>query len=400
MNAASPPVPAPAWWSVAGWLFAACFGLIALVLVGALARGNWLDGPPSISVPASAFQVARGHAGEAAGALVIDGLDGSGTAIVSARVAPFEARRYPRVDWKILPNGDQRPQLALAWSTRERPARTFVQPLEWQEGGVAPLDLSAAEGWNGNVVGLALVVRAPLPRPLVVQGVTVPGISLTSAAREVLEQWANRHPDSGRMRAPPFDAERDHHLSLPAAVALALVLAAAVYAALARRRKWPLDARVFWALFLGGWLLLDARWQLDLWTQMQETHRLFAGRSSEEKLLAEQDGQVYAAVAELKARLPAAPARVLVLSDYERLQARAAYFLYPHSANGYYLSKLFGRRQSDPEDFHAGDYVLLLAFRGAAYDRAGGALLWPDGRRRAVDEIAFKDDGVALLRVR
>ena len=258
---------APRWWSLAACLFAAGFGAVVLVTVGVLAQGNWLGGPPTITIPMSAFDVARGHASPSGTALVIDAVDATQTAIVSARVAPFAAASYSRVDWKILPTVEPRPALALAWVTREQPGRTLVKPLQWLEAGVAPLEVTAADGWVGTITGLALVVRGPLPQPVVVQGVALPGISAASMAREVLDQWAERRPWGGSAVTYPFDAERDQHLSLPAAAALALALAGIGYVALARKRRWPLDARVFFALFLGGWLLLDARWQVNLWRQ-------------------------------------------------------------------------------------------------------------------------------------
>jgi hypothetical protein len=391
---------APRWWSLAAWLFAAGFGAVALVTVGVLAQGNWLGGPRTIAVPMSAFDVARGHAAPSGTALVIDAVDATQTAIVSARVAPFAAASYSRVDWKILPTVDPRPGLALAWVTREQPGRTLVKPLQWQEAGVAPLEVAAADGWVGTITGLALVVRGPLPQPVVVQGVTLPGISAASMAREVLDQWAERRPWGGGSVTYPFDAERDQHLSLPAASALALALAGIGYVALARKRRWPLDARVFFALFLGGWLLLDARWQVNLWRQQVETARQFAGRSLEEKYLASADAEVYALAKEMRGALPATPARVIVLSDHLALRARAAYFLHPHSANGFYEVAFRASNLLGPDDLPAGAYAMVILSTGIAYDRAGSALVWRDGRRRAVDEVLYKNDGVALLRIR
>jgi hypothetical protein len=373
---------------------------VTAVLVAMNARGNWISAPSTIAVAATGFQLLRGSGQPGPGAFVVESPDATGMAILQAKVVPFAAHRYSRVDWKIVPPGAARPALSFVWRTREQPNRTFAMPLAWLENGVAPLELTAEDGWNGTISGVALMVRGKLQQPLVVQSVTIPGISAVYAAREIGGQWTAWHPFTGGSIAFPFDAERDEHLSLLAATALAQGLAIGAYLLLARRRKWPLDARVLWAVFLGGWLVLDVRWQVNLWRQLAATAQQFAGKSSDDKSLAAIDGPVFALIREMRAALPAPPVRILVLSDSHPLRSRVAYFLYPHSVNGFYQSRAFGKGTVDPADFHPGDYLLLLFYTGATYDRASRALVWPDGRRQPVDEVAFKAEGIALVRIR
>ena len=399
MSPASAVARPPLWWLTAASFLVAAYAVVLVVLVALHAGGNWIGGPASITVPAAGFELVRGKGHRTGGTFVVEALDPSGTAILSARVAPFAADQYPRVDWKLAPPGPTRPTLALLWRTRERPDRTFVKPLQWQETRVAPLELAESDGWSGTVIGVALAVRGELAQPLVLEAVVIPEISAASAAAEVGRQWTARHPFKLTSITFPFDDERYEDLSLLTATALAVGLGLAGYVMLARRRRWPLDARVLWAVFLGGWLVLDARWQINLWRQHRETAQQFAGKTTEEKHLAAVDHEMFTLMREVRDALPPAPVRILFLSDSLPLRERAAFFLYPHNVNAFYLSQFRRTLDLDPDHLHAGDHVLLFLFSGTTYDRSAKMLVWPDGRRRAVDEVLWKADGVALLRV-
>ena len=106
---------------------------------------------------------------------------------------------------------------------------------------------------------------------------------------------------------------------------------------------------------------------------------------------------LYTLIRDVRAALPPPPARVLFLADDYALRTRGSYFFYPH--NVYHdLSKR--PQTSAPDELHSGDYVVAFLYRGLGYDRAGKALVWPDGRRKAVDEVLFSDTGPLVLRVR
>jgi hypothetical protein len=390
----------PRWWWLSPALLFVAFAIVLIGFVGLHARGNWLRGPVSIVVPAAGFNIMRGTGHASGKTFVLDALDDTGSALVGTHAVPFTADKYPRVELNVAAPGPVRPALAVLWRTREHPGRTFVKQFEWQDNRVAPLELTVADGWTGTVSGVVLAVRGELSAPLAFDSLVMPGISAATVAADIGREWAARHPFQGNSIVIPFDTERDQRLSLVAATALAVGLAIAGYAALARRRRWPLDARVCWAIFLAGWLLLDARWQVNLWRQLAATGAQFAGKTGEEKHLAADDRELYSIMREMAAALPAAPVRIMFLADNGALRARGAYFLYPHNVDAFYA--IGGRKAPtlDPDTLRAGDHVLVFLYGGATYDRAAGALAWPDGRRRAVDEILFKTDGVALLRLK
>ena len=135
-------------------------------------------------------------------------------------------------------------------------------------------------------------------------------------------------------------------------------LAAVLYLLLASRRGTRLDPRILLALFLAGWLALDARWQLDLWRQLQITRTRYAGQSSIEKRRGSEDAKLFRFVQEVKKRLPNEPQTIYLLTrDPEAsdryLQLRARYHLLPHNVCTYY--------SHPPRDvLHEGAYFLVF----------------------------------------
>lgn len=403
MNASicdSAVIPPPRWWLAAPSFLAAAYVVVLLAVVAVHSGGSWIGGPPSIVVPATAFQVVRGSGQLRGAAFVLDSLDAAGNAVVTMQVAPFAAAEYSRVEWTLAAPSVAQPVVAFLWRTREHPNRMQSKTARWIDGRIAPLDLDAKDGWTGTVAGVALAVRGILPEPLALESVTLPGTSAATAANEIRRQWIARHPFKASSIAFPFDEERDDRLSLLATTALAQALALACYLLVARRRRWPFDARVAWAVFLAGWFVLDARWQVGLWRQLRDTGGTYAGKTTEEKHLATAERDFYAMMNEVGAALPAPPARVFFLSDNASLRARGAFFLYPHNVNAFYLDLPPAARAREPDTLRPGDCLLLLLYSGARYEREAGALVWRDGRRRQVDELLWKTDGIFLLRVK
>ena len=390
---AGPPGP---WWAIAAALLAAALGLVVAGLAASHSAGHLVDGPPPITVAGDHFKLVRGRGQPSKGAYVLEALDPKGLCIVAAGVPPFAAESYPRVEWQLRGADAAGMKLLFVWRTLERPKRNFHVELEWQGGNVVYANPSAADGWSGTITGVALVVQGNLAQPLVLQSWTAPSASAWTALTEIGRQWSVPFPFKGATISFPFDAERSDFASLLIVVAAAQGLALAGYYLLARRRGWPRDARVLWAVFLIGWLILDLRWQANLWRQLAQTTRQFAGKTPEEKHLATDDHAVFELMRQVNAALPAPPVRIHFLADDLALRTRAAFFLYPQ--NVYHD---VGRGlTAGPEQVRSGDFVLLFWFHGLAYDRQAQQLRWPDGSTRAADEILALADGVLLVRAR
>jgi len=392
---AAPATHAQPWIAGVGLLIAGI--AVSLLLVAIVhSGGNWRDGPPAVTVEGGAFALVRGRGHREGDAFVLEATDGEQLAILSARVAPFGADGHPRADFNLHSTDVLPVELIFLWRTQERPNRNFSKPLSWIDTRIAPLDLGPDDGWSGSITGVALVARGALPRPLVLDSLSIPSVSVTTVIGDIAGQWAAFIPIVAASVTLPFDDERSYYATLLATVACGGLLAAAIYGLLTRRAL-PRDGRVYWAIIIAGWLILDTRFQLNLWRQLTRTAATFAGKTAEEKRLASDDRELYMLMREVSAALPAPPVRIHFIADDLGLRTRGSYFLYPHNV---YHSGALHARKPQPEELRSGDFVLLFLTGDLGYDGATQALVWRDGRRKPADEILSRPPGLRLVRVR
>ncbi|MGH8851163.1 MAG: hypothetical protein ACREYD_09220 [Casimicrobiaceae bacterium] len=392
---AAPLAQSRAWAAGAG-LLGAGIALVVLLVAIAHSDGHWRQAPPAITIDGSAFALVQGRGHRQGPAFVLDATDKEGLAVLSARVATFHADDYPRVDF-VLHSTDVLPvELVFLWRTQERPHRNFSKALTWTGTRIAPLELGADDGWSGSVTGIALVARGTLPRPLVLESWSVPAVSVPSMIGDIVGQWSAFIPIIGASITLPFDEERSHYVALLVAVACGSLLAAAIHW-FSTRRATARDSRVYWAILVAGWLILDARWQVNLWRQLSRTAATFAGKSVDGKRMASDDHELYTLMGQVRAALPAAPVRIHFLADELALRTRGAYFLYPQNV---YHSITKHARTPDPSQMRSGDYVLLFLYSDLAYDAGTQSLVWHDGRRKPAEEILARPNGLILVRVR
>lgn len=394
-DAAPTAAQGQAWIAGSGLLIA---GVAVSLLLAAIVHsdGNWRSGPPAISVDGSAFALVRGRGHRDERTFVLDATDGERLAVLSARVAPFGADGHPRVDFNLHSTDVLPVELVFLWRTQERPNRNFSKPLTWTGTRIAPLDLGPDDGWAGSITGVALVARGVLPRPLVLESLSVPTVSVATVLEDIANQWAAFIPIVAASVTLPFDDERSHYKTLLATLACGGFVAAAIYWLLTRR-AFPRDPRVYGAIFIAAWLILDARFQVNLWRQLTRTAAMFAGKTGEEKRLASDDHELYTLMREVSMALPAPPVRIHFIADDLALRTRGSYFLYPQNV---YHSNAKRARKPVPEELRSGDYVLLFLTGDLGYDSAMQMLVWRDGRGKAAEEILSRPPGLLLVRVR
>ncbi|MEO5700698.1 MAG: hypothetical protein ABIS17_10175 [Casimicrobiaceae bacterium] len=372
--------------------------LIAAYLVVLLVVGVWRSdgqltaGAAPMVANESQLEPLRGSVRSVPGALVIEAPDATGLAIIAMRTQPFAAADYHHVAWRIDIRVTPRTALNVLWRTREAPNRTFARRLQWIAPGVAATELAADDGWRGTITGFALATQGAITQPLPVQSVTLASPSAASAIRDVVTEWSTFFPFRGNSFTFPFDEERTHVLALVPATALAAVIAVLFHLVRVRRRQ-AVDMRVVWTIFLIAWLVLDARWQLNLGQQLRMTAAQFAGRTLEAKHHAEDDSPIYLLMQAVRAALPSQPVRIFFLSDNPTLRTRGGYFLYPHNVYFHYAPK---NRVPAFEQVRAGDCVLLLLYDGLRYAPEQHRLVWPDGREKPVQELLVRD-GATLV---
>ncbi|HEY2863540.1 MAG TPA: hypothetical protein VGK37_07960 [Casimicrobiaceae bacterium] len=383
-------------WAIGGGLLLAGISLSVLLVAIVHSGGNWRDGPPAIAIDGAKFSPVRGRGHRDGGAFVLEATDTERLAVLSARVSPFSAEGHPRVDLDLHSTDVLPVELVFLWRTQERPNRNFSKTLTWTGTRIAPVELGADDGWVGSITGVALVVRGSLPRPLVLESLTVPAVSISTVVADVVAQWSAFIPIVAASVTLPFDDERSHYATMLATIAFGGFAAAAAYWLMTRRALRP-DPRVYGVILIAGWLILDMRWQLNLWRQLARTEAMFAGKTTEEKHLASDDRQLYSLMREVSGTLPAPPVRIHFVADDLALRTRGSYFLYPQNV---YHSETTRARKPLPEELHRGDYVLLFLTGDLGYDRSTHELTWPDGRRKPAEEILTRPPGLTLVRMR
>jgi len=373
----------------------------AACLIGYLAltaRGPWFGGPPALHWAAADFKVTRGTGRLGPGGLLVTP-DASGTVVVSLN-ASFRSRDYPVIAWDAA-NVPEGVEVGLLWNTDYKSSSMFSRPLAIEAGQVAPADLADVRDWIGTVGGLALVTRGALAEPLLLRGVTARPMTPGEILSDRLAEWFAFEPWNGASINTVTGGANYQDLPLPVILATIVLVAALIYAALARWVPGAVGAfrpAVVAAVFLAAWFVLDARWQWNLVRQVGATYAQYAGKSWRERHLAAEDGPLFAFIEKARAKLPPPvepAARVFMVADANYFRDRGAYHLYPYNV---YFDPW--RNTMPPSSaLHSGDYLVAYRRAGLQYDPTQERLRW-EGAEPIAAELLLVDAGAALFRIR
>ncbi|MHB9100671.1 MAG: hypothetical protein ACYC2E_04070 [Sulfuricella sp.] len=373
-------------WLVAVLLFVLSFLILFFASLQYYWPGKWWESHEALGWKGEALTLVKGQGHGSQGRLTIDALTEPGVALASLSPPGFRAEDYPVVRWSIS-GAKPGAKVEFMWRTAENPSRVFARQLEWAGNSVAPLHMAGDANWRGQVMGLALMVRAPLEAPLVIEEVKLdPPLEIVGREWFGAEAWQGTSIN--------FVGEIDVRqwlAPLPFVVA-ALVLALLGYGLLVWRKILVPDIRVVWVLVFLAWFSLDMRWQLDLWHKLGLTQQRYAGKSWEEKHLAAEDGRLFGLMQQIKAKLPSTPARIFLFSDDAYLGGRGAYHLYPFNV-------LNGRDLLSAGQFKSGDFIIILGKDDVGFDPAHHLLTWAPQQQLAADLLLLAANNV-LLRVR
>ena len=375
-------------WLAAGLLFVFSFLILFFASLQYYWPGTWWDSHQAQGWNGEALTLVKGQGYGAQGKLTINGLAESGVALVSLPPSSFRAEDYPVVQWSIS-SAKPGTQVEFMWRTAENSKRGFARQLEWTGNAVVPLHLEGDTNWRGQITGLALMVRAPMDAPLTVDAVKfVPFVPLGIVWREWFgtEQWLGTSIHFMGGNEP-----RQWLAPLPF-VAAALGLALLGYGVLVWRKILVSDIRVIWVLVFFSWLVLDMRWQLDLWNKLGLTQQRYAGKSWQEKHLAAEDGRLFDLMQQVRAKLPSSQPRVFLFADAEYIRGRGAYHLYPFNV-------LNGRDLLPAGQFKSGDFIIILGKDEVDFDPAQHLLKWGAGQQLSAELLLLVENNV-LLRVR
>jgi hypothetical protein len=325
--------------------------------------------------------------------LVVTGTDAAGQAYIAV-VTDLRARDYATIAWSAR---DMPPDAVVhfLWRTDYAPNKIFSVPVAVEAGRLRPILVANDPGWLGRITGIGLAVRGAIRQPFVVSGVAAKPSSALGVLADRVGEWLAFERWSGASINTIVGGDDVQSLPLPLLLAVSVALAAAGILAWRKFRPRPTASNIAAAIaimFAASWFVLDARWTWNLARQVQATFAQYGGKDWHGKHQAAEDAALFEFVQKARAQLPAAPARIFVASDTDYFRERAAYHLYPHNA----FANPGGNVLPPPEQFKAGDWMLVFQRRGVQFDPANGRLRW-DGGASVPAQLKLRGEGAALF---
>jgi hypothetical protein len=394
VSAEAPAVPPRHWlfWAVSCWLAA-----LAITFAGFVAtfhEGPWSARVEPRAIPGAQLQLVRGTVRVEGGAMYLEKPAEDGSIIVSANLeVPIEASDF-RIARVRIAGAFPKEGLSLVWRT-EKPMKTVPRmPVQSSGGRVLPVTLGAIDGWSGKIIGVGLVSRGPLAGPLLVDRIEFVPTSVWTTIDGMVSDWVEFEPwDGGSIHFMAGGNPSLRH-PLPLFLGIAMLVAIGLYLVVIVLGHTRFEPQAALAIALLGWAVVDARWQLNLWKQLDITRYQYAGKSWEEKRRSAEDGRLFEFMTAAKAKIGDAPAHVFVFADDEFDRVRGAYHLYPRNVT------VQPKRQSllPAATFKAGDFLVLYRKRGVQYSPSEKVMRW-DATESIRAELVHFSEGSAVFRV-
>ncbi len=376
-------------WLAVPLLFLASALILSLVYLQHNWPKKWMSGAKPLSWNGAALTMNKGLGDSDQSKLIIKALTDQGIAVASLSPPTFQAEKYPTITWSVS-GATPSVEMEFLWRTAEN--RVFVRPLVWAANALEPLEIAEDENWRGKIIDLAIIVKGTLAAPIFINGVSLGSASLPEALSNMGKKWFAL--DRWQATSINFvDGNAiDKKISPVLVIAAIILLALALNLILAIAKIMPLNVAMVWGMVLIGWFILDIRWQANLFQQLDLTHQQFAGKTWEDKHLADEDAALFDFMKKVKSTLPPANGRILYFSDDAYSRGKGAYHLYPQN--------VLARNDLPPASkIKTGDYIALFAKKGVKYDRPHQLLTWGDGQSLKVD-LLFLAEGNALFKVR
>jgi hypothetical protein len=226
-----------------------------------------------------------------------------------------------------------------------------VRPSQW-------LAVRELENWRGDIGNLIIRLASKTGESVTVRKISLHPASVKTNILTLWSDWTSFSPWRRASMNSNLGVTKLSPLYPAMAIACIFLLSLAAYAVLhlAWQRKEKLNWGAIGLVFLFCWLSLDMLWQYKLLRQNNVTFTLFAGKTSEEKLLAGPDAELFSLLNEARQHISEDSARIFVTTSDDYTGLRAAYYLYPH--NVYFM--LRGRELPFSTYTDNGDYVLVV----------------------------------------
>ncbi len=365
--------------------------------------------PTPLKFKGAKFRIALGRGSYKNGSLVLQGMK-DGNAVITALSEAFDASDFPILEYAIK---GRHPGLKVAfyWAKKDDPRKTYFAMLPWNGDSEMAYRLKENEDWAGQIVEIGLSINGDLrKRTLVLKELSLRPFDVKALLFVVWSEWMTfegwkQYSINTILGAPKYA------LLSPVVAAFAWVVLAVFlfliwcWFCVASKVGGPIrfacstkrSIFILGIIFIIPWMALDAKWQLNLWRQNNETLRLFSRKTHQEQHLAAEDAFIYKYAKKINNILPDSPQRIFLLKekprDYVRL--KLMYYLLPHNIYNY-------GSIPDVRKLRDGDFVLAVAPSTRLEYDSEQQLLWYERQKyRAVRaELIHKEKIASLYKIR
>ena len=285
-------------------------------ILGYYLTGTRYQDQHSLTWPSQPLAIQAGEIATSEEGITVNRLDARDRGIIRLAGAIPDTSRFDRLRLETTGLAPDT-RLGLVWRDSSRPQGGRVFWLPKPEQGTIDLGLADQSWWRNGIADLTLLIQGPATLPLTIQSIKLQATPTTF--RPLLSQlWQEWTLFTGwTQRSINFlpAGKRNGLISPVLAVAIGVLVAGLIYLVIRWRIDGPWRLVPFAAIFMAGWLVLDARWQWEIAQQLELTRQKYAGKDTREKRLASEDRELFLLAEQIKKHVP--PGGPIYLSVFQ-----------------------------------------------------------------------------------
>tara|TARA_B110000503_G_scaffold92781_1_gene139856 strand:- start:11586 stop:12740 length:1155 start_codon:yes stop_codon:yes gene_type:complete len=323
-------------------------------------------------------------------------LDGTGAGLVNLPTGNIDAQDFSFIHLALETPAHHR-VVTIVWANTQNPEEPHAYTLESQSQESLWLSTAELRGWSGEIDTLGLRFSGGAGDTVYIRDFSAfpaSAVRQLQAIHSDLTSYAPWNSAAMNTYTGAFNAASFYPTMLAVAL-LALSLLAYGLLLVIFRKNLRFNLAVVALIFFGSWIILDMYWQNRLLHQLVDTHRQFAGKSTEERLAVGPDAKLYTFVTQVKLLLESTKSRIFVTSNDAYSGMRAAYYFYP--LNVYW--SLYGPALPHKKALRSGDYIALIQPSLFTFDAERSRVTTPK-RQQLKAELVFSDPSGTVVRLK
>ncbi|CAA0111984.1 Uncharacterised protein [Halioglobus japonicus] len=320
-------------------------------------------------------------------------LDGAGAGLVSLAETDIEADDFSFIHL-ALEEPVESLHVTIVWTDAQEPQVSHSYKLENYLRQSIWLATDELRGWSGELDTLSLSFQGKADDTLVIKDFSIFPASTTYQLLAIYSDLTGYAPwNTAAMNTytGAFNASSFYPIALAVAF-LALSLAAYRLLLFMLRTRLRFSWSVVALIFLSNWVILDMLWQYRLLHQLADTHRVFSGKNTEQRLAVGPDAELYNFASSVKPLLESTNPRIFVTSDDNYSGMRTAYYFFPLNVHW----SLYGPPLPHRKFLRRGDYIVLINPTNMTFDPKRSQVKAPKRRELDVELVLSAPSGTVV----